>query len=461
MMHATPLAGSIHRRLTVTLVGSALVLAIILFLIARQFVSQIAEQSQDNILAASAISILESITQRADGISVDIPYAALAMLGNVSDDRVFYQVVAGPDHLTGYPDLPNAEPPPSRNGRTYLSSDYQHESIRMVQLFRRMTVAGEAIDIGVKVAQTRNVQKDRLSTITRRLLLPGIAVFVLAMLLALLSARSTIRPLRQLADTVADRGPDDLRPVNSPVPIEMAPLVNSLNGFIERLKTTLHRSEDFIAEAAHRVRTPLATVRSQAEIALMRVERPENRQSLKEMIRAIDESSRAAGQLLDHAMVSFRSDQLERISINASELALDTVARMQPVAEMKDITIETHTAGDEFISGDAILVQSAIRNIVENAVKYSPPDDTIIVSVRQREQQVTICVSDNGAGFPPQGARKLTARFARGKNAENTVGSGLGLTIANEVLAAHGGSLEINNNPQRSGACVCLCFPAS
>ncbi len=452
-------AGSIQRRLALYLIGSAMLLALILLLITRQFTGQIAEQSQDNILAASAISILESVTQRADEISVDIPYAALAMLGNVSDDRVFYQVVAGEQHLTGYANLPDATDDSSPAERTYLTGQYQQETIRMVQLLRRMTIGGESVDVAVKVAQTRNAQQSRLSAITNRLLWPGVGMFLLALLLAAVSARSTVQPLRALADTVAERGLDNLEPVRAPVPIEMAPLVNSLNSLISRLKINQHRSEDFIAEAAHRVRTPLATVRGQAEIALMRVERPENRQSLKEMIRAIDESSRAAGQLLDHAMVSFRSDQLERAVINPADLVLDTVAQFQPIADMKDIQLTTHVDDNYSINADAILVQSAIRNIVENAIKYSARDSAIDVRIARRDEWVSICVIDNGAGFPADAAQ-LTERFARGSNAGQTVGSGLGLTIANEVTRAHAGKLDIRNNPNRSGACVCLFFPA-
>jgi two-component system sensor histidine kinase TctE len=452
-------AGSIQRRLAFFLIASAMLLALILLLITRQFTGQIAEQSQDNILAASAISILESVTQRADEISVDIPYAALAMLGNVSDDRVFYQVLAGEEHLTGYPDLPDALSADDPAKRRYLTGEYQRETIRMVQLLRRMTIGGETIDVAVKVAQTRNAQQSRLSAITNRLLWPGIAMFVLALLLAAISARSTVQPLRALADSVADRGLDNLEPVRAPVPIEMAPLVNSLNSLISRLKINQHRSEDFIAEAAHRVRTPLATVRSQAEIALMRVERPENRQSLKEMIRAIDESSRAAGQLLDHAMVSFRSDQLTLTIINPAELVIDTVARFQPIADMKDIQLNTTTDGSCKINADSILVQSAVRNIVENAIKYTDREDVIDVSVSCCKSWVCIRVIDNGEGFPAE-STSLTERFTRGSNAGHTVGSGLGLTIASEVIKVHSGRLDIASNPNGSGACVSLYFPA-
>ena len=131
-----------------------------------------------------------------------------------------------------------------------------------------------------------------------------------------------------------------------------------------RLQKSLSRSEDFIAEAAHRVRTPMAIVRTQAEVTLRRVEKEENRQGVREMIRAVDESSRIAGQLLDHAMVSFRTDDLARETIQVDELILDTVNRLHPISELRDVEIKTQTLTRTKIQGDPILVQNAIQNIL-------------------------------------------------------------------------------------------------
>jgi len=219
------------------------------------------------------------------------------------------------------------------------------------------------------------------------------------------------------------------------LPREMAPLVKSLNFLMGRLDHSLNQSEDFIAEAAHRVRTPLATVRSYAEATLQRVDKEENREAMRSMVKAIDESSRAAGQLLDHAMITFRADHLEREDIDLVELVRDLVLRLTPIAEMKDLSLSIHGDPKVRYDGDPILIQSALRNLIDNAMKYSPSDTEIEVSVTEIDT--------------------LTARFQRGQNAKNMIGSGLGLTIAQDVAAAHGGTIELINQPE-GGACVTI-----
>jgi len=458
---------SIKRRLSLQLVGSAAILATILFVLVLNFAAQVSEQSQDNILTASVTSILDSASIRGGEVSVDIPYAALSMLGNVSDDRVFYRISADDIFLTGYADLPEVKqqnrPDESAGVRSFITAPYKDDTIRMVSATRQLSVGGEPVNIGVSVAQTRNGQASTLARISRTAIILGLGFFVISAALAIFAAQTSVRPLSRLAVSVSRRGPKDLRPVQSPVPTEMVPLVKSLNSFIARLKTSLTRSEDFIAEAAHRVRTPLATVRVQAEIVMRRVEKPQNRKALKEMIRTIDESSRAAGQLLDHAMVTFRTDHLERKSFELADLVADSVERMAPLAELRDIKIDMLSKDRGQISGDQILIQSAVHNILDNAIKYSPPEQVITVIV-QRERQgdlkgITVQIADRGQGFNKNDSARLTERFIRGDNAADTVGSGLGLTIAKEVMQAHGGDLTLNNQQYGEGACVSLYFP--
>ena len=128
------------------------------------------------------------------------------------------------------------------------------------------------------------------------------------------------------------------------------------------------------------MRTPLATVRAHAENTLRRVDREENRASLREMIRAIDESSRAAGQLLDHAMVSLRADQLELEPLDLNALVVELVDRLRPVAELKDMEIRLETGARGAIMGDTILIQNAVRNLLDNAIKYAPSETRIAVT---------------------------------------------------------------------------------
>jgi len=238
------------------------------------------------------------------------------------------------------------------------------------------------------------------------------------------------------------------------MPREMLPLVTSLNSLMGRLDHSLNQSEDFIAEAAHRVRTPLATVRSYAEATLQRVDKEENREAMRSMVRAIDESSRAAGQLLDHAMITFRADHLEREDIDLAELVRDLVLRMTPIADMKDLSLTTQGATSVPYAGDQILLQSAVRNLIDNAMKYGPADSTIEVTVAA-DPMPFVTVRDHGPGFPAAEIGTLTTRFQRGQNAGDTIGSGLGLTIVQDVAKAHGGSIELSNKPE-GGACVTI-----
>lgn len=145
----------------------------------------------------------------------------------------------------------------------------------------------------------------------------------------------------------------------------------------------------------------------------MRVENEDNRASLREMIRAIDESSRAAGQLLDHAMVSFRTDSLERQEVNLTALARDLAERLQPVAELKDIGLHFQSDGDVSIKGDAILLQNAVRNILDNAIKYSGRDRTVRVRTVRNGGWGNIEVEDEAGGFAGEDTEALTRRFVR------------------------------------------------
>jgi two-component system sensor histidine kinase TctE len=446
--------GSIYRRLMLQLVGSAAILAAILFLLFQSFARQLAVESQDTTLQASASAILESVSVQQGQVVADIPYAALAMLGNVSDDRVFYQISQGEQVLTGYDDLPlNADD-------TSWTADFRGDPIRLVQVARALPINGSLATIKVTVAQTQDGLAQKLAEISRTAILIGAIFFAVATVLAIWAARSSVRPLNTVAEAVSRRGPADLRPVTTPVPTEMAPLTQALNDFIARLDRSLSQSEDFIAEAAHRVRTPLATVRAQAEVTLRRVDREENRVSLKQMIRAVDESSRAAGQLLDHAMVAFRTDHLEQSALDLGAILAEIVERQAPIANLKDIRFIQNTDADCVVMGDTILIQNALTNIIDNAVKYSPHETTISVTLKRLSNKVSLTVTDQGPGFEAENINTLTDRFARGTNVGQTVGSGLGLTIANEVAKAHNGTLALSQSKKGIGACVTLSLPA-
>ncbi len=455
MTETVHIRGSLRNQLAITFVRGAALLAVLIFIIVRSYAAQIAQQGQDDILGASVTSILDAAVIRNGAIEIDFPYASFSMLNTESDDRVFYAIYQDDKLLSGYPNLPRA------SVSAGMESDFRTElfdatAIRLATASRVLIGAKLRTNITVSVAQTQDALSGTLNRISRNVGLFGTGFFLLTTLLSVWVTSTTITPLRRLTNSVTRRGPQDLSPVVRHVPAEMAPLVSSLNNLMARLDQSLKQSEDFIAEAAHRVRTPLATVRSHAEATLHRVEREDNRKALRAMMRAIDESSRAAGQLLDHAMITFRADHLELHKLNLVDVVSDLVTRLSPIAEMKHIELHLHGDMSVVVYGDPILLQNAFRNIIDNALKYAPSESGINIFVHAKPRP-TVEIQDQGTGFPPNKMSELVARFSRGENAKDTIGSGLGLTIAQDVATAHKGTLTLSNL-QRSGACVTFSF---
>ena len=450
--------GSIRRRLSALLTIVAGIIAIFLFFLIQSVARQIAQSSQDNILLASAISIVDSSRFNKGEFSIDLPYSSLSMLDTVTDERVFYSIKLDDQFLSGYKLLPQADVFKSNN-IAYLSSHFLDQDIRIVTVKRLFSINNQPVTLEVSVAQTLNGLTKTLASTRRVSLIVGVTFFLIAAILSFMLARSAVNPLARLTKSISKRGPKDLRPVAAPVPAEMVPLVSSLNTLMHRLEKSLTRSEDFITEAAHRVRTPLTVVRTQAEITLRQIDKPRNRKNLKEIIRAIDESSRAAGQLLDHAMVTFRADNLALEKVNICQLINDTVDRLSPLADLRDISLEVELLHHASVLGDPILLQNALYNIIDNAIKYSPIDSKVVTTISSINEEIQISVNDTGPGFNSDEPSKLIERFQRGENVEGIIGSGLGLTIAHEVIEAHKGHLEIKNLVG-GGACVSFLLPS-
>ena len=447
---------SIQRRLAFQLSAVAGVLSFAFFMLIQVVAERAAIDTQDNILEASATLIADSLYTENGMVRLELPYSALSMLGTISQDRVFYRVLFKDETLTGYDDL--ALNPGNNSGiiskfSTFL---YRGEEVRAVSLKRSIGLNGVFSDAIITVAQTRLGLNTISKKITRTATTIGVLFFFFFTGLNVWAANLALAPLNRIAIAVGRRGPRDLRPFTEKSPSELKPLVDSLNSFISRLKSSLLSAEDFISEAAHRVRTPLATVRTQAEVIHHSLNKSKNKTALREMIRAIDESSRSAGQILDHAMVNFRADQFEASEINAPDLVREICERLSPLAGLKDVSIEVVISENQILFlGDIILVQNALRNILDNAIKYSP-DDSVIRVECYRDRNLIISIKDNGRGFV---GVNHTQRFARGTNVGDVIGSGLGLTIANEVALAHGGEIKIISNRKGKGSCVSLILP--
>ncbi|NBN77631.1 HAMP domain-containing protein [Microvirga tunisiensis] len=455
-----PLAPSLRRRLIVRLLGLAAMLAILLSVAVRYSAERASQETLDKVLGVATASIADDLRSVEGGAEVNLPPETFSMLAAMGEERVFYRILVGGETLTGYEDLPLPGEDPTAVAPVLYSRPYRGAELRLAAVSRSLVIDGASTSALVVLGQTRDGQRLIAGQLANRAAALGLMVFLLAIPASLLAASSLLRPLDRLAEAMTRRGPRDLRPVRHPVPAELSPLIGALNSFIARLKATLAQTETFIAEAAHHIRTPLATLRSEVELALRLAKDEPMRQRLRRLLRTVDEGARSASQLLDHATVLYRTEQQVFGEVDLGQIALGIVDRYRATADLRDIRLHlAKPAGALPVTGDAVLLEAALRNLIDNAVKYSPMGSDIRISLEiTGEGHVAFRCRDQGRGLAGSDALSLQARFQRGRNVDDVVGSGLGLTIVTEVADAMNGRFDLQDQ-EGGGTCATLLLP--
>ncbi len=433
-------------------------LAVLLYLSVQAVAGRAADSTQDTILGASAIAIAEQVRVADGTLTVDLPYAALEMLGLSGEDRVFYRIAtAGGELITGYEDLPSGTLPPQEDVPRFFTADYRGDTVRVATARRSVLTSDQRATVLISVAQTRESFGILASNIALSAAGVGLGFLALAGLLAWIAITRALKPVRAIERALAERASDDFSPIETAAPREIAPLIDAINDFVERLRLTLDTSQQFIAEAAHRIRTPLAALKAQAEVALKAGEGKVSSESLQRMRRAADETSQLTTQLLTQAMVAYRAERAERQRLSLAGLARTAVRDLEVTAEMRGIDFRLDLEEGAEILGDEIALLEAIRNGLDNAIKYGPPDDYIAVTVRAGKTP-EIVIADHGPGIPREERDLVFQRFRRGGAGGEAMGSGLGLSIVRQVMLAHRGRVRLEDN-EPQGLRLRLTFP--
>ncbi|MGV8952089.1 MAG: sensor histidine kinase N-terminal domain-containing protein [Cypionkella sp.] len=450
---------SLRQRLVIPLLALSAVLSVLIYLSVRVGADRASEATLDAVLGAAALAMAEEMRAGEGGAVVDLSPVTFSMLAAMGEERIFYRVALNGRTLTGYDDLPAPDKPPTALSPVFYTVPFRGSELRVAAVSRNLMVDSRPSPLTVLLGQTREGQKAIATRLANRAAGLGLLVFLAAVPLSLLAAGSLLRPIATLAEAVGRRGPRDLRPIRHPAPAELAPFVTALNGFIGRLRGTLSQTETFIAEAAHHIRTPLSVMRNEAELALRHTAEDGTRARLRSLIRAVDDSARSAGQLLDHATVLYRADQRALAVVDIAAMVQAMVARFTPMAEMKDMTLRLAPMPAALpVQGDAVLVEAALRNIIDNAIKYSPQDAEIDLSAEVAVGMVVVRVCDRGRGLGAGPAQALRVRFQRGSNVADVAGSGLGLTIIDEAATAMGGMFSLTER-EGGGTCATLSLP--
>ncbi|WP_349367760.1 extracellular solute-binding protein [Salinarimonas sp.] len=437
--------GSLVRRLVIGLALVFAASAVALGVGAASWGRRAADAAYDQVLAGAALSIAETIAFVEGRVVVDVPLAAFDMLALARDDRVFYQVVA-PDGalVTGYADLPAIAEEGLSAAAAFGDRIYRGETVRIATVGRLIADPGLQGWARVSVGQTRGAREALARDVALGAILPLVGFAMVALVLAGASVIAALRPLRRLERDLAARGATDLRPLSGEVPGEIARLVAGFNTFVGRFAGQLDAMRAFISDAAHQMRTPLATMKAEIALQRERAGGAETLEALAALEAQVDGASARVDQLLAHAFVSNRSQLLALELCDLARLVPDALREISPLvlARGADIVFDG-TEAPVPVLGDAVLLREALRNLVVNALEHAArPGRPVRIRVAVEtaaDGARLIRVEDDGPGIPFARRAQVLERFNR------PGGGGLGLAIVDRVARAHGGALALED----------------
>lgn len=279
----------------------------------------------------------------------------------------------------------------------------------------------------------------------------------LGMLIWIIVGRG-LSSLKKVANELHERAPSHLEPVSIDyVPIEIRPLVDELNNLFTRLRQAFEREKRFAADAAHELRTPLAALKAHTQVALNASNETERKETLLKILTGVDRSTHVVQQLLILSRMVPESN-LETSDVNLANIAKEVIADLVPEAIEKNTEIELITSTEQIIiEGNTTALAILIRNLVDNAIRYSPPNSTIQVQI-EKNDNVHLCVIDNGPGIPENLRERVFARFYRVLGTKST-GSGLGLGIVQQIAELHHAKITLGTPENGQGLKVTIIFP--
>lgn len=297
----------------------------------------------------------------------------------------------------------------------------------------------------IQVSQAMSVREYEAFEVASHTSLPLAIILPLLLLALYLSIRRGLRPLDELAADVAARSPENLAALpRQNIPQEVRPLLVALNRLLGRLDQALESERRFTADAAHELRTPLAAVKIQTQVALASTDPQKHAHALQQILAGVDRSSRLVDQLLRLARLDPLADIPDPQPVDLLDLAEDAMLAANAGAEADEGRVGLGEAASASVLGDSDLLGIAVRNLVDNALRYAPAPGRVRIDVGCDEKGPRLAVVDQGPGVPEADLGRLSERFYRGRDV-SAEGSGLGLAIVARIAELHGARLEFAN----------------
>lgn len=304
--------------------------------------------------------------------------------------------------------------------------------------------------VRVMVGDSLAMRDKLIGDVTRGLIVPALAVLPVLAGLIWFGLGQGLRPLRRIAGELAARGAEDLHPLDQRLPGELAPIQSAMNDLFRRVEDARDRERSFTAFAAHELKTPLAGLKTQAQIAA-RGDEGQRRRALSQIEASVARTDRLVRQLLEMAAVDAREAGQDRATLR--QIVTDCLQGTEVLTRARRVTVAVDLADGE-VEFDRLLLGAALRNLLENAVQASPEGG--VVTIRGSARRIE--VSDTGCGISEQDRPRLTERFFRGRGA-SVGGSGLGLAIVQTAMERLNGRLEFRPGPERGAIASLVLSP--
>jgi two-component system sensor histidine kinase TctE len=449
---------SLRARLLLWLILPLAVFVAVTAMISYDSASSTASVVQDAALLSSARTIGEDIDWVEGRLTANVPPAALEIFESPYQDQVFYKIVADKQLLGGDPDL--ALPSREAAQPVFYDSTLDGRNIRVVAYTRQLYDSGKIEPVKVVVGKTQASHHAMLEQLWRPHFLRECLMLALVATLVPLGLTVELRPLMKLKNNVADREPMQIEPMRAEgLPWELRPIVDAINQCIAQLKVHTARQRQFIADAAHQLRTPLTLLDTQIQYASLREHRDlEVAAALDGMRRSTQKMTDMTNQLLLLAQAE-AAPAHDHTRVDLSAVVASVLEELVVVAHRRGIDLGAEFAADVHVEGNANLLHALVANLIDNAIRYTQNGGRVTASCTRQGDDSVLQIIDNGPGIPAEARVHVFERFYRGTT--RIEGTGLGLSIVREIAQLHGGAVAVGHAQDSRGLVVTVRMPAS
>ena len=455
---------SLRRQLLIWLLAMLIPLLLIGTVSSYYRANYFANLAYDRSLLRAALALADQIEVEHGQVKVDLPQIARDLIEYDKDDWIYYRL-RGPagELITGQADLPLPKRMPTAGNHVYYDTILEGKSLRVVAF--ALPLAGTSAEgmVTVLVAETRAKRDFMAEEIIATMMLPQLLIVILAGLMIHYGILRGLATLERLRAAIGRRSLEDLSPVaEEDAPSEVQPLLHAMNDLLQRLRDSIDKQHRFIANASHQLRTPLAGLKTQAELALREEDPAKVRHALLQIRASSSSLSRLVSQLLSLARAEPEATgTLELEVLDLSRLAQYVSSEWVPQALAKNIDLGFAGAQDGCsVTGNTMLLRELLNNLIDNAIRYTPAGGHVTVAVKKSPGAIELSVQDNGPGIPEDNQQRVFERFYRilGTGQE---GCGLGLTIVREIALRHRAEVHLQHADRdtNTGTLISVTFP--